>query len=160
MTTKIKFDFNISSIRFDTYLRVRYSETDNMGIVYYANYFTWFEVARTEALRQLGHPYSLLESQGVMLPVIEASARYIAPFKYDDEVVIRSTIEEFNEVKIIFTYSAYKLPEMKLCTNGRTIHAFVGADGRVIKNDPNKKIALIADLITKYYYSHTTKGGH
>ncbi|HBC73432.1 MAG TPA: hypothetical protein DC017_00990, partial [Candidatus Wallbacteria bacterium] len=76
----VAFDFDISSLSFDTTLRVRYAETDTMGVVYYGNYFTWFEVARTDALRQIGYPYSLLEKDGVLLPVVEASARYIAPF--------------------------------------------------------------------------------
>ncbi len=154
MTIKIDFDFNLSQIVFSTELRVRYAETDTMGVVYYGNYFTWFEVARTDALRQLGYPYSLLEKDGVLLPVVEASAKYMAPFRYDDEVVIKSKIIEFSEIKIVFTYDVYKLPEMKLCTNGKTRHAFIGPDGRVLKNDPDGKIKKIAVLLNDYYANY------
>jgi acyl-CoA thioester hydrolase len=122
-----------------------------MGVVYYGNYFTWFEVARTDALRQLGYPYSLLEKDGVLLPVVEASARYMAPFRYDDEVIVKSKITEFSEIKIVFTYDVYKLPEMKLCTSGRTRHAFIGPDGKVLKNDPDGKVKKIAGLLNDYY---------
>lgn len=152
----VAFDFDISSITFDTTLRVRYAETDNMGVVYYGNYFTWFEVARTDALRQIGYPYSLLEKDGVLLPVVEASARYIAPFRYDDEVIVKSKIAEFNDIKIVFDYGVYRLPEMKLCTTGRTRHAFIGPDGRVLKSDPGGKIKKIAELF-KIYYSNVEK---
>lgn len=151
MTINISFDFDISSISFDAVLRVRYAETDNMGVVYYGNYFAWFEVARTEALRILGYPYSLLEKDGVMLPVVEASARYMAPFRYDDEVLLKTRIVEFNDVKIVFDYRAYRASDMKLCTTGRTRHAFLGADGRVLKNDPEGKVAKIAGLLADYY---------
>ncbi|HOD41675.1 MAG TPA: thioesterase family protein [Candidatus Wallbacteria bacterium] len=150
MTINIDFDFDISKISFDTILRVRYAETDNMGVVYYGNYFTWFEVARTDVLRQLGYPYSLLEKDGVLLPVVEASARYMAPFRYDEEVLIKSKITEFNEIKIVFNYDAYRLSDMKLCTCGRTRHAFIGPDGRVLKNDPGGKVKALADLLKRY----------
>ncbi len=157
MTININFDFDLSQITFSTELRVRYAETDTMGVVYYGNYFTWFEVARTDALRQLGYPYSLLEKDGVLLPVVEASARYMAPFRYDDEVVVKSKITEFSEIKIVFTYDVYKLPEMKLCTSGRTRHAFIGPDGKVLKNDPDGKVKKIADLLNDYYKNYNGK---
>ncbi|HBC75478.1 MAG TPA: 4-hydroxybenzoyl-CoA thioesterase, partial [Candidatus Wallbacteria bacterium] len=84
------------------------------------------------------------------------SARYIAPFRYDDEVVVKSKIAEFNDIKIVFDYDVYRLSEMKLCTTGRTRHAFIGTDGRVLKNDPGGKVKKIAELL-KSYYSNLTK---
>jgi len=77
----LNFDFDISKYSFKTKLCVRYAETDKMGVVYYGNYFTWYEVARADVLKQLGYPYSKLEEDGVLLPVIEASSRYISPFR-------------------------------------------------------------------------------
>src|SRR5204863_4018597 len=73
-----------------THIRVRYAETDQMGVVYYANYFVWFEVARTDLLRTLGWTYREMEASGVMLPVIEAHCEYRRPARYDDEIEVRT----------------------------------------------------------------------
>ena len=74
-----------------TSVRVRYAETDQMGVVYYANYFVWFEVARTDLLRTLGWTYREMEDSGVLLPVIDAQCEYRRPARYDDEVEVRAT---------------------------------------------------------------------
>src|SRR4029453_12893898 len=74
-----------------TTLRVRYAETDRMGVVYYANYFVWFEVARADLLRSLGWTYKEMEDSGVILPVIDAQCEYRRPVRYDDEVDVRTT---------------------------------------------------------------------
>lgn len=90
-------------IEHETRLRVRYSETDQMGYVYYGQYLTYFEVARTELIRSLGMPYSELERvHGVMLPVREARLQYRRPVRYDEEIVMRTRIAEKPERRVIF----------------------------------------------------------
>ncbi len=88
-------------------LRVRYAETDQMGIAYYGSYAAWLEVARVETLRQLGLTYRKLEEQGVMLPVSDLHIQYIKPVRYDDELVIRTTIDALPSVRIRFNYTCF-----------------------------------------------------
>ena len=85
-------------------VRVRYAETDQMGVVYYANYFVWFEVARTDLLRSLGWSYREMEEAGVSLPVIEAHCEYSRPARYDDELEIRTAGRLLSPVRMEFTY--------------------------------------------------------
>jgi acyl-CoA thioester hydrolase len=91
----------------ETYIRVRYSETDQMGFVYYGHYATYFEVARVEALRSIGCPYKSLEDVGILMPVTEYSIRYLKPGKYDDLLKIITTIEEFPMSRIRFNYKTF-----------------------------------------------------
>lgn len=88
----------------ETKLRVRYAETDQMGIVYHSNYLIWFEVGRTELFRNLGLPYTVFEEQGLSLAVVEASCRYRQPAKYDDELVVYTRLEKFTSRIIKFSY--------------------------------------------------------
>lgn len=88
----------------DTKVRVRYGETDQMGYCYYGNYAMYFEVGRVEALRHLGMSYRNLEEDGVMLPVSEYNVKYKAPALYDDELTIKTTINEVKGARIIFSY--------------------------------------------------------
>lgn len=108
------------SFRFKS--RVRYQETDRMGIVYHANYIIWFDMGRTELLRSLGYTYRDLEEDGIWLPVIEIGCKYKHPSRYDDEVVIEAFIEEMTKVKIKFGYRIYKDDE--LLVEGFSTHAF------------------------------------
>ena len=85
---------------FDCDYRVCYGDTDKMGVVYYANYFEFFERSRTEMMRSAGFPYAKLEELGVFLPVIEAKCRYFAPARYDDLVTLRSTVLELGRIKL------------------------------------------------------------
>ena len=77
----------------DVVIKVRYGETDQMGIAYHGNYFTWFEVGRSEFFNSLGYTYKKLEEEGIILPVIECSCEYIKPAKYFDEIIIRTKIK-------------------------------------------------------------------
>lgn len=88
----------------ETKIRVRYAETDRMGYVYYGNYATYFEVARVEALRELGFSYRKLEDSGILLPVLDFTIRYRRPAFYDDELTIRTTIPELPGARIKFDY--------------------------------------------------------
>jgi len=88
-------------------IRVRYGETDRMGYVYYGIYAQYFEVARVEALRNLGFSYRKLEDEGIILPVLNYSVKYIKPAFYDDELVIRVSIKELPMARIRFDYEIY-----------------------------------------------------
>ncbi len=114
-----------------TALRVRYAETDKMGVVYYANYFVWFEVGRTEWLRALGWTYKDMElEQGVGLPVIDARCEYHEPARYDDEIVIRTRAELVSGVRIAFHYAVVRAADEAPIATGRTVHAAVDRHGR------------------------------
>jgi acyl-CoA thioester hydrolase len=111
-------------------VRVRYAETDKMGVVYYANYFVWFEVGRADLLRSLGWSYRDMESAGVSLPVIEAHCEYHRSTKYDDEVEIRTEGRLLTPVRIEFTYDVRRVQDGIRAATGRTVHAALDRDGR------------------------------
>jgi len=111
-------------------VRVRYAETDKMGVVYYANYFVWFEVARTDLLRTLGWSYREMELSGVSLPVIEAQCEYARPARYDDEIEIRTTGRMLSPVRMEFNYEVRLTTDATVAATGRTTHASVDQSGR------------------------------
>jgi acyl-CoA thioester hydrolase len=113
-----------------TSLRVRYAETDQMGVVYHANYFVWFEVARTDLLRARGWTYREMEQAGVSLPVIEAHCEYRRPAHYDDEVDIVATARVASPARMEFRYEITVRGQAGPIATGRTSHAAVGRDGR------------------------------
>src|SRR5438105_5103832 len=88
----------------ETLLRVRYAETDKMGVVYYANYLVWFEVGRTDLLREAGWTYREMEADGFGLPVMEAHCEYHRPARYDDEVEVNTNGELLSPVRVKFAY--------------------------------------------------------
>lgn len=114
----------------ETTLRVRYAETDRMGVVYYANYLVWFEVARADLLRTLGWTYREMEEAGVSLPVIEARCDYKAPARYDDEIVIRTEGWMRSPVRMEFAYRVSRKADGVVSASGMTMHAALGPDGR------------------------------
>ncbi len=108
-----------------TTLRVRYAETDQMGVVYYAQYFVWFEVARAELLRHQGWSYRDMEASGVILPVIEAHCEYRRPARYDDEVEVRADGRLTSPVRMEFQYEVVVTGQPGVVATGRTCHAAV-----------------------------------
>jgi acyl-CoA thioester hydrolase len=110
-------------------VRVRYAETDRMGVVYYANYLVWFEVGRTEWLRQSGWSYREMEADGVGLPVIEAHCEYRQPVRYDDQVDIRTRASLLSPVRVRFDYEIV-LGESAVAAAGHTVHAALDASGK------------------------------
>jgi len=119
-----------------TELRVRYKETDQMGVVYYSNYLVWFEVARTDFFRNKGLSYNKLEKEDkIYLPVVEANCRYKSPIRYDDVVIVETTLKEMFGKKITFEYIVKV--EGKIKTKGYTKHVFVDKTGSPI-NIPEK----------------------
>ena len=113
-----------------TRVRVRYAETDRMGVVYYANYFVWFEVARTEWLRETGWTYRDMEGDGFALPVIEAHCDYRQPARYDDEIEIRTRATLLTPVRIRFDYEAARIGEADPVASGHTVHVALDGNGR------------------------------
>ena len=112
-----------------TRLRVRYAETDQMGIVYHANYLVWFEVGRSELFRELDLPYTQFEEQGIGLAVIEASCHYRKPSRYDDDLVIITELDHVSSRSARFNYHVYR--EETLLAEGKTVHVFVNKDGQL-----------------------------
>ena len=111
-------------------VRVRYAETDKMGVVYHANYFVWFEVGRCEWLRAMGWSYREMEAEGVSLPVIEASAEYYQSGRYDDELEIRVRARLLSPARVAFDYEVVRRPDAIRLATGRTVHAAVNGGGR------------------------------
>lgn len=112
-------------------IRARFAETDAMQVVYYAEYFVWFEVARTELFRSIGMPYSVISrKRGFHTPVVQAHADYKASAKYDDEVVIRAWAEKIGRSSVRIDYEVTKLPGKELLCTGHTVHVLIGEDGK------------------------------
>src|SRR3990170_5920198 len=122
-------------------VRVRYAETDAMGVVHHANYFVWFELGRTEYTRAVGLPYREVEARGVRLVVIKASARFHAPARYDDVVVIRTAVSDVSKATLVFAYEA-RLPAGTLLVDGQTVHAATDLAGRVRRIPEEVRTAL------------------
>jgi acyl-CoA thioester hydrolase len=123
----------------ETTSRVRYGETDQMGYVYYGFYAQYFEIGRVEMLRALGVSYKSLEAQGIMLPVVDFSVKYLKPALYDDLLTIRTIIKEIPSVKINFDYEIYN-ESNQLLTTAKTTLVFV-------KKDTMKPTFAPSDLI-------------
>ncbi len=112
----------------ETRIRVRYAETDQMGVVYHANHFIWFEVGRVELLRQLGFSYKEMETEdGCFIAVVDARCRYKAPVHYDDEVVVRTHLKHVRDSVIHFGYELLHAESCELLAEGETTHIVADA---------------------------------
>ncbi|MEY4289045.1 MAG: putative acyl-CoA thioesterase YneP [Bacteroidota bacterium] len=120
---------NMGERTFSTKIRVRYSETDKMGFCYYGNYAAYFEVARVEALRELGIVYKKLEDNGILLPVTELNIRYKQAAKYDDVLEIKTTISKLQGTRIAFRYETWN-EEGALLNEADTTLVFMDATTR------------------------------
>lgn len=110
----------------ETRLRVRYAETDRMGVVYYANYLVWMEVGRVELCKSLGFSYRDMENQdGVLLAVAESYCRYRAPARFDDEVIVKTWIDGANSRLAVFAYEMRLAESGQILATGHTRHIFV-----------------------------------
>lgn len=113
----------------ETRVRVRYAETDQMGVVYHANYFIWFEVGRVEFIRQMGLDYRSMEKEeNAMIAVVEATARYKAPARYDDELIVRTTLAGVRGSIVRFRYAVVRAADEQLLCEGETVHLVIGPD--------------------------------
>ncbi len=115
-----------------TELRVRYAETDRMGIVHHSRYYPWFEIARGDFIKAGGMSYQEIESKGVLLPLTETGAKYLEGLTYDEEAVILCRLAELSVARCMFTYAVYRKRDNKLMTTGMTRHGFVDQDFRPI----------------------------
>ena len=115
-----------------TAYRVIYGDTDQMGVAYYAHYLRWFEIGRTELMREAGIPYLRAEEDGVFFPVTEAQCRYRRPARYDDLLRIETTAESLNRVALKFHYRIGREADRAAIAAGWTKHACLGRDRKLI----------------------------
>jgi acyl-CoA thioester hydrolase len=119
----MKERLNRSGVVSESRLRVRYAETDQMGVVYHANHFIWFEIGRVDLMRQLGFSYRDLErDHGCFIPVVEARCRYKAPARYDDEIIVRTHLRNVRESMIHFGYELTRANDGEVLAEGETTH--------------------------------------
>ena len=111
-------------------VRVRYAETDAMGIVYHANYYVWFEVGRGDFMRDYRMSYKQMEQMGVIMPVVETHCRYRVPACYDDLLTIKTRVKELSPAKVRFLYQVYRDQDGTLLAEGETLHAFTDENKR------------------------------
>ena len=131
---------------FETSIRVRYGETDQMGYVYYGNYPLYYEVGRTEMLRSLGLSYRSMEEDGIILPVHSMNIRYMEPARYDDLLRLRVILKELPTAKIHFYYEIYNEQD-KLMNTGETVMVFVNMQTR----RPRKAPDALLNALEKYF---------
>ena len=124
-----------------TEIRVRYADTDQMQFVYNGKYLEYFEVGRTEMLREIGLPYDVIEKKGFLLPVLEAYVKYKRPAYYDDILVIKSFLKEIPDLKLCIDYEILRKNTNDLIAQGFTIHAFV--------NKQDKKVLKLPEFFSK-----------
>jgi acyl-CoA thioester hydrolase len=123
----------LAKITHITSYRVIYGDTDQMGVVYYANYLRWFERGRSEFLRQIGLPYSAIEQQGFNFPVIEVTCRYAQSARYDDVIRIQTELTQLGRAGLSFQYRIMREADGCLLATGATRHASVDKSGRITR---------------------------
>ncbi|MBN2417492.1 acyl-CoA thioesterase [bacterium] len=116
--------------------RVRYADTDQMGIAHHARYYEWFESARTDLIRAIGISYRDLEKKGFMLPVLETGCRYIHPVHYDDLLAIYPTLVFHTRLKLKISYRLFVEGDLTLRSEGFTLHCFMNDQGRPVRVSP------------------------
>lgn len=126
----------------DTEVRVRYAETDAQGVVYYANYFVWFEVARMSYLRAMGYDYATLERDGLGFVIAEATCRYQAPAHFDEVLVIRTSLAEIRKRSFAFEYEVHNQETGQLLAIGRTVQVFIDGKGKPREIPPKLRAIL------------------
>lgn len=118
----------------DARVRVRYAETDQMGVVYYANYLVWMEVARVEYCRSVGFNYQQMEADdGVFLAVAEANCRYLAPAKFDEEIVVRTSVKDAHARMIVFAYDIKRAHGDESLAKGYTKHIWLNRELKPVR---------------------------
>ncbi len=119
------------SLKHQTRFRVRYAETDQMGVVYYANYLVWMEIGRVELVRSRGFPYQELEqTEGLYLSVIDVHCRYVYPARYDQEIIVQTEVAKSNARVIEFGYEIRSVDPDRLLAEGSTRHIWLNRDWR------------------------------
>ncbi len=117
----------------DIPLTVRYAETDRMGIVHHSNYPVWFEVGRTEFIKQNGISYSEVEGNGILLPLLELKCKFISSSTYEDKIIVRTSIKSYTKTRLNFYYEVFKESNMNSpITTGETVHVWTNTNLRPI----------------------------
>jgi len=131
----------------ETRIRVRYAETDQMGVVYHANHFIWFEVGRVEFLRQLGFSYKDMEQHDLcFIAVVDARCRYKAPAQYDDEIIVRTRLKNIRESMIHFGYELVRASDGTALAEGETTH--IVADAKMQRTTlPEKYMRVFREAV-------------
>jgi acyl-CoA thioester hydrolase len=133
----------------ETRLRVRYAETDQMGVVYHSNHLIWFEVGRVELMRQMGLSYRDIErDDGLFIAVAEVTCRYRAPAYYDEEIVVRTWLKKVRDSVIIFRYELVRLETGALLADGETTHIVTDAKMKV-STLPEKYLSIFRAAVKK-----------
>jgi acyl-CoA thioester hydrolase len=117
--------------------KVRYSETDQMGVAHNKNYFEWFEIGRTEYCRQKNITYKDIEAQGFYLVVVEAFCKYKKPLRYDQKFIIRVFLESISPRKLVFAYELVTKEEKKLIASGHTVHIVTNSEAKICSFPPH-----------------------
>lgn len=130
-------------------VKVRYVETDKMGIVHHSNYYIWFEVGRTEFINETGMSYTQIEMENIMLPVVESNCKYIEGAKYEDELTVETFISELTPARIVFSYNVIRNRDDKTLAKGSTTHAFISTNFKVM-NLKKKKPELWQRFLNLY----------
>lgn len=128
----------------ETTIRVRYGETDQMGVVYYGNYALYFEIGRVEALRYLGVPYKELEQTGIIMPVIDMQVQYLAPARYDDLIRIETRVNALEQSKIVFEHNLFLQNSNVAINKAKTTLVFVKLQTKKPTRMPAKMFAALA----------------
>jgi acyl-CoA thioester hydrolase len=138
-----------TGLRARSELRVRYAETDRMGVVYHANYLVWCEIGRTELIRGLGTSYASLEEDGIMLAVSDASLRFHAPARYDDRIEVETALDEVRSRTITFSYLISRLQgdARHRLVSARTTLVAIDGDGRP-QRMPASLLSLFRDQVS------------
>ncbi|HDZ11378.1 MAG TPA: acyl-CoA thioesterase [Bacteroidetes bacterium] len=110
--------------------RVRYVETDQMGIAHHSNYFAWFECGRTELMRDLGYPYTQMEKEGILMPIVNVACKYFRPAHYDDLLELRTMVKELPRARITLNYIITKVETGETLAEGETTLAFLNEKRR------------------------------
>jgi len=133
---------------YETRLRVRYAETDQMGVVYHSNHLIWFEVGRVELMRSMGFSYREMErADGLFIAVAEVKCRYRAPVYYDEEVVIRTRLKTVRESVVVFSYELIRAESLTLLAEGETTHIVTDAKMKVASLTPKYLTAFRAAVV-------------
>lgn len=110
---------------FQSVITVRYGETDQMGVVYHANYIPWLEVAREEYMEALGYKYAKMEEMGILIPVFEVHCKYIKPARYGEKVLVKVKLKSFKGIKLFFEYEILNADHNELLAKAETGHTFI-----------------------------------
>lgn len=113
-------------------LRVRYQETDQMGVVYHANYLNWFEIGRTELIRELGYPYRRIEEKGLLLPVVEAEVKFRHPARYDDLISVYTRVADYSSVRMEFACEIRRVSEEEERTDEKPSGTLLEPSGELL----------------------------